>query len=172
MIMVRKPNGEVYDPGIKKLNEMIVKRIESLNLGLSLEDIFEDQNIVRELCLISGGHTRNLMFLMKTTARQAQNLPILVSAMQSAISELRNTYRTTVRETEWSLLAEVYRSKKKPNNFAHDKLVHSRCIVEYHLVEEGNSIPWYDVHPLIIDIDEFQQELRKKQKVTEDKSHE
>lgn len=64
MIMVKTRNGEIYQPGLKKVKEVISKRVRQIAPELSLEtDIFDSPNTLERLCLMSGGHVRNLLLV-------------------------------------------------------------------------------------------------------------
>ena len=69
------------------------------------------------------------------------------------------SYRKAINENGWSILAHVYLFKEKLNNYEYNKLLFNRSILEYHLVENDDIKPWYDIHPLIFDIEEFQRAL-------------
>jgi len=162
MIMVRnREDGQLYQPGIDKLKELIDKRLQTLDLGLSLPQVFADDRVLTDLCKISGGHVRNLMLLMKTAVRETDELPISERAVQRSISDFRNTYRKAIEEHEWSILAKVHLTKDKLNNVENNKLLFNRCILEYHDVEGKNIRPWHDVHPLILEIEKFQEALSR-----------
>jgi hypothetical protein len=106
---------------------------------------------------MSGGHVRNLLLLMKEAIKYTDILPISTRALQRSISEARNTYRNTVYANEWQALAKVYHGKKIENDDLYRGLLFNRCILEYrYLNPEGESECWYDIHPLIKGIKEFQ----------------
>ena len=167
MVMVRKPDGEEYKPGIDKLKELIAKRINSVTSDLSLEQVFQEEPALTELCLLSGGHVRNLVLLMKIALERTPQLPIPYSAVKRAIAELRKTYRRAINDNEWSILARVHLCKEKPNNTEHQKLLFNRCILEYHSVENEDIKPWHDIHPLILDIEEFKRALSQEKESQE-----
>lgn len=160
MIMTHTRDENEYQLGIDKLKEVIEKRVKLVSDKLTLDQVFENKEIIKKLCLMSGGHVRNLIFLVRTALSRTENLPISAKAAQRAIIDMRNTYRKAIHENEWSILATVNLSKNKLNNDDYKKLLFNRCILEYHLVQDDNIIPWYDIHPLIFDIEEFQRALQ------------
>ena len=86
-----------YDPGIKKIQEIISKRIEDFAPDKNLEsDIFESEELLDNLCLMTGGHVRNLMLLMDSAFNYIDDLPITKRAAQRAITQARDVYRRTV----------------------------------------------------------------------------
>lgn len=163
MIMVRTKAGEVYEPGITIVKEVIAKRINQIDPKLSLKtDIFENQEILDQLCLMSGGHMRELILLMRSTIKRTAKLPIPLKAVQRAITEAREHYRRTVEHDQWQILAEVSHSKDIVNEDQCRRLLFSRCLLEYRYFDtEGELQCWHDVHPLIKGIKEFKQAVEK-----------
>lgn len=157
MIMVQTPDNEPYQQGINKVMEVLQKRLQRVEPNLSIVQIFEQREALEKLCLMSGGHVRNLLLLMKEAMKYTETLPISNRALQRSISELRNTYRNTVYANEWEALAKVYQTKEIENDQLYRGLLFNRCILEYRYInEEGESKNWYDIHPLIKGIKEFQ----------------
>jgi AAA ATPase domain len=157
MIMVETPDNEIYRPGIEKVMEVLQKRLNLVDEKLSIVEMFEEREALERLCLMSGGHVRNLLLLMKEAIKYTETLPIKNRALQRSISELRNNYRNTVYANQWEALAKVFASKEIDNEPLYRDLLFNRCILEYrYLNGEGESVTWYDVHPLIKGIKEFQ----------------
>lgn len=157
MIMVRTPDNQPYQPGIDKVIEILKKRLEKVDPSRDIVNLFESQDSLNQLCLMSGGHARNLLLLMKQALEYTNTLPISKRALQRSISELRNTYKDTIHANQWKALANVFRTKEIVNNELYRNLLFNRPILEYHSQnEEGEIERWYDIHPLIIGIKEFQ----------------
>ncbi|MFN6462280.1 MAG: P-loop NTPase fold protein [Nostoc sp. DedVER02] len=163
MIMTHTPDGREYQFGIDKLKELIEKRIHIVSKKLKLNQVFQDEKVIKDLCLMSGGHVRNLILLIRIALERTKTLPVSHKEAQRAITEMRKTYRNAINENEWQTLAKVYLSQQKSNSYDYNKLLFNRCILEYHLVENDNIKPWYNIHPLIFDIEEFQRALEKEE---------
>jgi hypothetical protein len=160
MVMVKTQDGVPCPKGIAVMKDIIQRRFRAADQSLDLENVFEEMEAVEQLCLMSGGHVRNLMNLMKATLQNTETLPIQNRAVKRAISELRDTYRRTIDETDWALLARVHLDKKIINNDEHRKLLFQRCILEYWcLNEEEEEVKWHDIHPLIVGVERFQRAL-------------
>lgn len=161
MLMVRQRDGQIYQPGLEKIKELIGRRVNLFAPELKLEtDVFDGVNTVDRLCLMSGGHMREVMQLMQTAMDWIDDLPISGHAVQQAITRARNNYRNAVDEADWEKLAEVSRSKRIPNDDEYRSLLFNRCLLEYRYTDaSGESVRWHDVHPLIEDISEFQEAL-------------
>ncbi len=157
MIMVQTPEGEVHQPGVDKMRQIILERIKPFmpkaTLGI---DIFETPEIVESLCLASGGHVRELLLLVKEAINKVDRLPISAKAVRRAIAETRDTYRRTVEKDQWQILARVAHTRDIDNDDPHRDLLFRRCVLEYRYYDEDDEMQcWYDVHPLIKAIPEF-----------------
>ena len=112
-----------------------------------------------KVCLTSGGHVRDLMFLMQSVIKRARGkLPISAGVVQRAITEARVSYQRSVQEEEWQVLANVFRNKNVLNNQQYRDLLFNRCLLEYvYYDKKGEKQVWYDVHPLIRGLQKFQE---------------
>lgn len=161
MIMVQTPEGDVKESGIDKVKEFIGKRVAKINPELSIEtEIFESEEILNRLCLMSGGHVRELMLLMRDAIKRTDNLPLSRRVVQRAITEARTPYVRAVEQKQWQILKKVYDSKKIDNDLEYRDLLFNRCLLEYCFFdEEGERQTWYDVHPLLQGSKEFKELL-------------
>ncbi|MEG4628769.1 AAA family ATPase [Microcoleus sp. AR_TQ3_B6] len=157
MIMVQNPDGSTNEAGLAKIKELIEKRVKQVNPNQCLETgVFESRETLERLCLMSGGHVRNLLLMMQEAITRTEDLPITAKAAQRAITQARDVYRRTPEEGEWQILAKVSQTQRILNDEQHRNLLFSRCILEYRFYdEEGEMQPWYDVHPLIKGIKQF-----------------
>jgi hypothetical protein len=158
MIMVKMPDGAICEAGLQKLEEIIRRRIQTFVPDCSLEtEIFSSEEALRKLCRTSGGHVRNLMLLMRSAINYIDELPITEKAVKRAITQARDTYRRTVEDGQWQILSQVAQTKQIHNDDEHRKLLFNRCILQYcYFDSEGELQPWYDVHPLIRGIQQFE----------------
>jgi hypothetical protein len=161
MVMVSDPGDRLYQPGLDKLKQLIGKRISQSAPDLPLDTaVFDQPSTLENLCLMSGGHLREVMHLIRTALNQIDVLPITASAAQQAITRARNNYRLTVDDDEWSKLAQVFRTRRIPNDDEYRRLLFNRCLLEYRYTDaEGELIRWHNVHPLIRKIPEFRTAL-------------
>jgi hypothetical protein len=167
MIMVQTPDGNNHDAGIAKIIKIVKKRIAPHAPNAVLEsDIFSSAVGLQKLCLMSGGHVRNLMLLVRSAIDHIDSLPITEAAIQRAITQARNTYRRTVEQDEWTLLANVAETKNIENDDKYRKLLFNRCVLQYEYIDNlGELKTWYDIHPLIRGIQQFKDSVEKQSKV-------
>ena len=162
MILVQNLDGSAHQPGLAKIKELIKKRVQKIDPNLSLETgLFDTEETLERLCLMSGGHVRDLMKMIREAVNQTENLPITAQAAQRAITNLRDVYRRTLEKDDWKILAKVSLSHRILNDQQHRNLLFNRCILEYRYFDnEGEKLPWYDVHPLIKGIPQFKEAVK------------
>jgi len=170
MVMLQNAKGETSATGLNKFREIIAKRIAQAQLDHDKEigtklaqalgtEVFASDQILEKLCLMSGGHIRLLMKMIQKALDHTINLPIQSKAVNRAIEDAKEEYLNTIFDHQWQLLREVA-SKKQIPNIENDKeyprLLASRCILEYRYRDEQDKLKrWYDVHPLVKDLDKF-----------------
>ena len=182
MIMVRNPDGSENVDGLGKLRELICRRIQIIDSrlvqtlegavpGAKVPAVFDDPETVRQLCLMSGGHVRNLMQLIQKAIDWTDDLPITGQAVARAIGDMRRTYQVAIQESQWEMLAMACHSQQKKNDELHLRLLLNRCLLEYRYYEGEQLKIWHNIHPLIQDIERFQEVLAKvKLKVQRDQT--
>ena len=67
MIMVQTPDNQPHQSGINKVKEVLQKRLNRIDSNRSIVDIFEQPEALDRLCLMSGGHVRNLLLWFFST---------------------------------------------------------------------------------------------------------
>ena len=148
-IMVRCEDSTPYDKGLDTMKTIIRLRLPSV-LRESVLNVFESEEILQELCLMSGGYVRDLIQLMQEAINRTEGLPIRKRAVQRAVDALRDVYKRAVEEDWWEALREVHKSKAIENDLLHRGLLLSRCILEYRYYKDnGDKQTWYDVHPVL-----------------------
>ena len=173
MIMVQNPDGGVNQAGLAKLRELICRRIQLVDpklvqtldgavAGIQTPPVFDSPETVEQLCLMSGGHVRILMQLIQKAIDWTDTLPITAQAAKRAIEETRETYRLTIQEYQWEILANACHQKQAKNDEPHMRLLLSRCLLEYRYYDEQEDLQiWHNIHPLIEGFKPFQEALAK-----------
>lgn len=164
MIMVRDRAQKANPAGIAKLQELVRKRIEVIDPALAQNlttKVFDCPDTLDRMCCMSGGYVRILMQLMPGAIDQIDGLPITSHAMQIAVEEARDAYRRSVYDREWQALATIAATKDidtddtDPLHFLLD-----RYVLEYRYYDKQRRLQrWYDVHPLMEEIEKFQKAL-------------
>jgi hypothetical protein len=121
--------------------------------------VFVSPEVLDHLCLMSGGHLRLLMKMIRKAIDWTDDLPITKQAVNIAIEEAKNDYRNTIFDAQWALLQDVAATKQILNNESdhqYQRLLASRCILQYRYYDENDKLQlWYDVHPLVKDLEKF-----------------
>ena len=175
MIMIRDQERNPFPAGVAKIKELINKRIKEVasqfikkqnlsvnpNHGIEItcDDIFDALDTVDLLCDVTGGHVREIMFLMQESLNWIDEFPITKSALNRAIAISRNTYENQVDNKDWQKLIDIYNRKKIINEDDYRQLLFTRCVLEYR--DPDTLKVWHAVHPLIERIDEFQRLLKE-----------
>jgi hypothetical protein len=149
-IMVRQEGGETYEPGLKILKTIIRLRVPQQLRDELIPKVFESEEVLNELCLVSGGYARDLVQLMQEAINKTETLPIQARAVMRAADALRDVYRRAVEENQWGVLQEVRESKDIDNDEVQRSLLFSRCVLEYRYFDsKGAKRTWYDAHPVL-----------------------
>ena len=85
-------------------------------------------DILERVCLMSGGHVRQLMQLFQGAVNEIDRLPITEKAVKRSINKLRDVYSRTVNEEQWSILATVAISKELENRNEYRELLFNRVL--------------------------------------------
>jgi hypothetical protein len=80
------------------------------------------------------------------------------AAVSDAIKQYRATMVRRLMPDDYKRLAEIARRQSVPRDDLTRRLLFQRWALEYE--EDGN--PWIDVHPLILEADEFQDALKSR----------
>ncbi len=164
MIMTRNRQDSDHDQGLAILYNIIQSRVNSVQAEPEMvleSEVFDGPAILKQLCLMSGGHVRNLMLLVQTAIKynEEEALPIRATGLEQAVRQLRKIYRDAVSADQWDLLAAVHETKQIINDEAHRRLLFNRCLLEYREEES-----WHSVHPVLRDVSEFKTALDKRKK--------
>ncbi|AKG24089.1 ATP-binding protein [Calothrix sp. 336/3] len=168
MMMVRNPDGTINEAGLKKLRQLISQRVglvepalekvldEKID-GLDITPMFDSPETLNQLCLMSGGHMRDLMKLIQGAIENVDQLPITAKAAKRAIDGFRETYRKAIQEHHWEILAQANHCKDKKDDKEHLRLLRNRSLLEYRYYDDDDNLQiWCDVHPLIEATPKFQ----------------
>ena len=146
MIKVRERDQswtQNFAPGIEKLTEVILKRIE-------VDLVFSNPELVTTLSLKSGGSLRELMRLVQEACIEATRDKIDQAAVDKAIINVRSEFIRPMPQSYLGELAKIHTTKDTENTQEHRSILFYRYALEY------NGYRWVDVHPLIYDLAEFQ----------------
>ena len=144
MIRVREKDGSECAGAIDAMVEAVQRRID-------VEALFEEPDGVRDLCLFSGGHIRDLMHLL-TRAADYSDERFTPGSVDRAIRGLTREYDRLVRDADLGRLVQVHRDKRLPTD-------RDFALLPYHLIVLAyqNGEDWADVHPAVRATRKFQE---------------
>lgn len=150
MVAVRDKNqpwDEVNKIHIEELKKLITMRIDT-------DIVFEDESIVHEMVLLSGGSFRELFELVGESALEADALPITKENFELASKRVWSAFKAPLKFDDRKYLVDIHREKECDHREESFQLLFHRFALEY------NGEGWADVHPLIMRFDtRFKQQL-------------
>jgi hypothetical protein len=167
-VKVRTIKEELHKPGIDGLIELVGKR-------LALGAIFENGEVPRYIVELSGGSVRDLIRLLDDAQLLAQvdeKTRIDMASARAAVRKLAVTFTRLLipGSVYYPILAEIHRTKQEfriaegeatreraaaARDFFAD-LIGMGSVLEYNGAES-----WYDVHPALLETEEFKHALAR-----------
>ncbi|MBE9179348.1 ATP-binding protein [Oculatella sp. LEGE 06141] len=168
MVPVKSRNGDKYSKGMQLMYRLALARAfpieeKACESKVLIEQLFDCEESLIQLCQVSGGHIRKFLQLLNEWINEDWNLPLSREGLNRVVQHNTNSLLRPIDDNEWSLLLNVYQSKK-PGQGDDEKmreyqaLIHDMFIYEYY-GEDRRS--WFDVNPLIIESEEFLEKLGK-----------
>lgn len=148
MVPIQSRELNSCEPGLKLLRQAVMARAFP---DMSPEDrlskiglVFENPEMLNRLCMISGGHVRNLIgFLF--SCLQKEDPPFPESVLEEVIREYRDDLVKKITPDEWELLRGVRHNQQVAGTKACETLLRSMFVFEY---QDEKGI-WFDINPLL-----------------------
>ncbi|MBI5207679.1 MAG: hypothetical protein HY934_07805 [Candidatus Firestonebacteria bacterium] len=139
-VKISHKNGEVYEAGYQTLRTVILKR---------LEENLINKDALEETIQLSGGLMVELIRLIQGAANYAlsENKNIIdIESVRKMASEIRNDYRSLLRQKHYKILKQIKEDKDKKivNEETTQELLHNLSLLEYR-----NDETWGDIHPIV-----------------------
>ncbi len=149
MIPVLQRDGNEEERGMELLRQMVTARAfpdGSEKQGKNrLSEIFEEEEVLNQLCRVSGGHPRNLMRLVRGCIQKKKSLPLSADALEDVVRENRNKVSLPLSGVEWELLREVKANRTIQEYEKYHSLLRNHFVLEYR--DKDGS--WFDVNPIL-----------------------
>lgn len=136
--------GAAFEPGVALLRDLVSKRGDWRKLLGTQENL--DQ-----LIRFSGGHLRDLLYLLGEVLRRAQGLPVEGRVVEAAIDQVRTEFLPIAdQDAVWlERVAQTQTAALEQSG----QLPHLARFFDTHMVLcYRNGCEWYDVHPLIAEV--------------------
>jgi AAA ATPase domain len=154
MVPVKLRDASECHEGIRRLQEMVMTRaFPGVNWEFSrnfVTDVFDSPETLRRLCLISGGHVRNLLMLLYRCL-QKEDPPLSRECIESVIRQRRNELTLAIAPQQWELLCEVAKYKSLQGKEEYQVLIRNMFVFEYRDYDGS----WFDVNPILAESKEF-----------------
>ncbi|MBW4478086.1 MAG: KAP family NTPase [Tolypothrix brevis GSE-NOS-MK-07-07A] len=163
MIPVRSRSGEVYTPGLALMRQMVLARAfpdiqpqERLNL---ITEVFDSAETLDRLCMISGGHVRDLLGLLYDCLRE-QDPPFDRDCVELVIQRQRDYRANPIDPHEWELIFQVVQQQRVRGDIEYHTLLRSLFVFEY----RDHQGVWFAVNPVLAETQKFQSWLNENRK--------
>ncbi|NEP13547.1 MAG: ATP-binding protein [Symploca sp. SIO2C1] len=155
MVPVQRLDGDEDLEGMRLLRQMVLARAfptftEEQRLE-KITEIFDTPETLDRLCLVSGGHMRNLLRLLNNSLKKEKKLPISRNSLERVIRSHRNDHILAIENDEWELLRQVVQEKKVTGDDGYQKLIRSMFVYEYHDSQDY----WFNINPILADAKEL-----------------
>ena len=132
--------------------------MDALGLRVSVEDLFEDGQDAETLVRMSGGCVRDLIHLITLSYEMSEGDRLTTQGVGEAVQEMRAEYARQLSDADYERLAQIAARRSVPRDKQTLELLMYRRALEYY--DRGGKV-WLDVHPLIVEIDRFQDAYRR-----------
>jgi hypothetical protein len=154
MIPVRQRSGEINTEGLGLMRQMVLARAfplisptERLNL---VTQLFDHLETLDRLCLISGGHVRDLLGLLFDCLRE-QDPPFDRNCVELVIQRQRDYRANAIDMNESELILQVIQDQRVRGNVEYDILLRSLFVFEY----RDHEGVWFALNPVLAEIEKF-----------------
>ncbi|NEQ99738.1 MAG: hypothetical protein F6K30_24055 [Cyanothece sp. SIO2G6] len=155
MIPIQRQDGSDFAEGIDLLKQMVLARafpdVEAGERSQGIDQIFDDPMMLERLCRISGGHSRNLLRILRRCLEE-DDPPITQDCLERAIREQRDDLSLAITDDEWALIQQVTQQQKVSGEEGHHTLLRSLFVFEYDDPTEGR---WFTVNPVLRETKKF-----------------
>lgn len=166
MVRICGPDGQEFNPGVDALVKLLAARVD-------INAVFADQDVPRLLAKMSGGSVRDFIRLVsyaQLSARVDKNERMGTGSAEQAVKKLRLDYERLLipGQVYFPLLAQIHRHKRltlpkdaEPDvkNVQRDREFFSELIFNGSVLEYNGERNWYDVHPVVQEIEAFRNAL-------------
>lgn len=154
MVRVQSRDGTLCDEGLTLLRQLILARafpdLPTEERLQSLNHVFDDPTTCDRLCIVSGGHVRNLLVLLYGCL-QKQDPPIDRDTLEDVIGIQRDSLVRAISADEWDLLRQVKAQKAVVGEESYQTLLRSLFVFEYR--DEVGT--WFGLNPILAEAEQL-----------------
>ncbi|MEX0271860.1 P-loop NTPase fold protein [Leptolyngbyaceae cyanobacterium UHCC 1019] len=155
MVPVKNRNGSQDENGVNLLRHMILARaFPEIAIAQRLDylpQIFTRSDLIDRLCLVSGGHVRNLLGLVWNCIQQSDP-PFSQDTIEQVIRERRDGLARAIDDDEWKLIFQVVKNQSVKGEIEYQTLLRSMFVFEYYDAQGG----WFGINPILTETKRYQ----------------
>lgn len=160
MIPVRSRTQKSYAEGIHLLRHMVLARAfphtEPARRLDGVSHIFDTLETLDRLCLVSGGHVRNLLGLIRNCIQQSDP-PFQRDIVEQVIRGQRDALARAIDDEEWQRIGQVVEQQNVTGDVEYQTLLRSMFVFEYQDAEGT----WFGINPVLAETMKYQDWLRE-----------
>jgi hypothetical protein len=158
MVRVRSRDDSECKHGMELLRQMVLARafpdvLPAQRLQF-ITEVFDSSETLDRLCLVSGGHPRNLLGLMYGCLQQ-QDPPFSRECLEEIIRRQRDALVRAVDDDEWELLRQVGHNQMVRGEDEYQTLLRSLFVFEYQDDQGG----WFRINPILGEAKQLKSEV-------------
>lgn len=158
MVRVRSRDDSECKQGMELLRQMVLARafpdvLPAQRLQF-ITEVFDSSETLDRLCLVSGGHPRNLLGLMYGCLQQ-QDPPFPRECLEEIIRRQRDALVRAVDDDEWELLRQVGHNQMVRGEDEYQTLLRSLFVFEYQDDQGG----WFSINPILGEAKQLKSEV-------------
>lgn len=144
MVKIAEPSGVPVPEGIRKLTEVIGRRLD-------LARVFgpDRDSTLLPLLHASGGYPRDLLRMVRSLLTESPSFPVRPENTARIVDKLAESYGNTLLATHLDALAAVAESHAIPRESGDQLAMFARLLDKYFVLAYRNGKEWYDLHPMI-----------------------
>lgn len=144
---VHDRDGNEQPLALKALREIISRRGRAA--GLDISEIFEEEDLLREIVMVSGGHVRTLLRMLRSMLNRCEDLPITRRLAGRVFEREAAELARALSDEDWQILAQVHTTKEPvnlPESGQWNELIRGQYVLAYY--QDGPRY-WYDWNPVL-----------------------
>jgi hypothetical protein len=149
MVPVRLRDGSECADGMTLLRQMVLARafpnVEPDKRIHLVSDVFDSAETLDRLCLVSGGHVRELLRLLNDWIKKNRTPPLAREGLEDVIRSRCNQMKLAITDDEWELLRQVQQRQQVSGDDGYQVLVRSLFVYEY----RDRDGSWFEVNPIL-----------------------
>jgi hypothetical protein len=149
MVPVKLRNGNECPEGMALMRQMVLARafpdVEPEKRLSLIKEIFDSTETLDRLCLVSGGHVRELLRLLNDWIKKNRTPPLACEGLEDVIRTRRNQMTLAITDDEWELLYQVQERKQVSGDEGYRVLIRSMFVYEY----RDRDGTWFEVNPIL-----------------------